>query len=239
MLKIAKKYIALSVLGACSLMMLGGQAQAAELKALSEKQASIVTVAAFTAQGDLARLKPALGKALDAGLTVNETSEVLMHLYAYAGFPKSLNGLNTLVTVLRERKASGIEDVMGPAATPVAPDRDRLAIGKANQERVAGRVVSGPMYELAPFANTLLREHLFGDLFERDVLSFQERELATVGALAGIGNVNPQLRSHMRGSMNVGVTGEQLQEAITVLGENVDQQVADNAQKIFDGLNAK
>ena len=54
---------------------------------LSKKQEKIVTISSLTAKGDLDRLKPELIAGLEAGLTVNEIKEVLVHLYAYSGFP--------------------------------------------------------------------------------------------------------------------------------------------------------
>jgi 4-carboxymuconolactone decarboxylase len=71
---------------------------------LYAKQQSIVTISAFTAKGDLIQLQKALSEGLNAGLTVNETKEVLVQLYAYAGFPRSLNALNSFMDVLKERK---------------------------------------------------------------------------------------------------------------------------------------
>ena len=70
---------------------------------LSEKQKAIVLISTFTAKGDLAKLKQALNAGLDSKLTINESKEVLVHLYAYCGFPRSIQGLNTLITVLDER----------------------------------------------------------------------------------------------------------------------------------------
>lgn len=64
---------------------------------LSAKQKSIVAIAGLTAKGDLAKLKDSLNKGLDAGLTINEAKEVLVHLYAYTGFPRSLNGICMMV----------------------------------------------------------------------------------------------------------------------------------------------
>lgn len=106
-----KKYLALLT----ALMLTAGistGAQAAELKALSTQQANIVTVAAFMAKGDLPNLKKSLATALDNGMTVNQTKEVLVHLYAYTGFPRSLNALSTLNNLVQERKAAGINDEM-------------------------------------------------------------------------------------------------------------------------------
>ncbi len=50
-------------------------------RALSAKQQSIVPIAAFTASGDLQKLKTALNEGLEAGLTINEIKEVLVRGY--------------------------------------------------------------------------------------------------------------------------------------------------------------
>lgn len=232
MLKSCLMVLALAV---CAVSFAGG-AEAAAKKDLTAKQASIVSMAAFTAQGDLLHLKTALNEALEAGMTVNEVKEVLVQMYAYCGFPRSLNGLHTLIAVLEERKAAGIADEIGREATPVDPKRDRYAIGEKTQTELVGRPVVGKTYDFAPVIGVFLKEHLFGDIFERDLLNRQERELATVGALAGIGNVNPQLASHMRVSMNTGITKNQLQEAVDVLSEKVGAATGNNAQQVLDSL---
>ena len=106
--------------------------------ALDQRQQSIIPIAAFTAEGDIDRLKPALNQGLDAGLTVNEIKEILVHLYAYTGFPRSLNGLIAFMEVMDERKAKGIEDVQGKEASPVPPDLDRDAYGAKMRAELAG-----------------------------------------------------------------------------------------------------
>lgn len=171
-------------------------------------------------------------------MTVNEVKEVLVQMYAYCGFPRSLNGINTLITVLDERKAAGagIFDEIGRDATPVDPKRDRYAIGEKTQTELVGRPVAGRTYDFAPVIGVFLKEHLFGDIFERDILDRQERELATVGALAGIGNVNAQLTSHMRVSMNTGISAEQLQETVRLLDKKAGPATGSNAQRVLDSL---
>ena len=72
---------------------------------MNAKQQNIVTIAAFTAKGDLQKLKTALNEGLDAGLTVNEIKEILVQMYAYAGFPRSLNGIGAFMGVMEEREA--------------------------------------------------------------------------------------------------------------------------------------
>src|SRR5688572_32587564 len=75
----------------------------ADTTKLTEKQKAITLMAAFTAKGDLGKLKPAINNALDAGLTINECKEVFLHTYAYCGFPRSIQGLNTLIATIDER----------------------------------------------------------------------------------------------------------------------------------------
>lgn len=228
-----KKYLLLMV------MLLGtigfaGTAQAAPSDTLTDREKSIVTISAFTAQGDLANLKTAINTGLDNGLTVNEIKEVLIQMYAYCGFPRSLNGLNTFIAVLDERKANGIEDEVGPEANVVDPNRDRYAIGAKIQTELVGRPVQGRVYDFAPTIGTFLKEHLFCDIFERGILSNKDREIATVSALAGIGNVNAQLSSHMRVSMNTGVTANQLQELVDILKNDVNANTGENAQNMLN-----
>ena len=91
----------------------------AQDQTLDSKQQRIVIISAFTAKGDLLQLQKALNDGLDAGLTVNEIKEVLVQLYAYAGFPRSLNALNTFMTVLKERKGKSVNDPLGKAPSPL------------------------------------------------------------------------------------------------------------------------
>ena len=60
---------------------------------LSPRRQGLAVIAAFEAKGDQDGLETALGRALDNGLTVSEAKEALSQLYAYTGFPRSLNAL--------------------------------------------------------------------------------------------------------------------------------------------------
>ena len=73
----------------------------AQAQALTPKQESIIPIAALTAEGDAARLKTVLADALNRkSMTVNEMKDVLLQMYAYTGFPRSLTGLGVLVNLL-------------------------------------------------------------------------------------------------------------------------------------------
>lgn len=205
----------------------------AEKQSLSAKQAAIVTIASFTAKGDLAQLKGALNEGLDAGLTVNEIKEVLVQMYAYTGFPRSLNGIGTFMTVLDERKAKGIQDEEGREASALPDNKSSIEIGTDIQTQLAKGPVRGPMFTFAPAIDQFLKGHLFGDIFGRDVLDFQSREIATIASLASMEGVNSQLQAHFKIGFNTGITEEQMKSLITVLNKRVSSGVANNASKVL------
>lgn len=181
--------------------------------ALNTHQQSMVAIAALTATGNVQQLKTALYTALDAGLTINQIKEALVQLYAYCGFPRSLNGINTLMAVLEERKAKGIHDEEGKDATPIADSEGKYETGKKTLQALTGREEKGPKTganAFAPAIDTFLKEHLFADIFSRDVLSYRQRELVTISALAAMPGVEPQLQAHIMMGKNTGITDSQL-----------------------------
>ena len=203
----------------------------ADSQTLSVRQQAIVPIAAFGAAGDMSRLTVALNQGLDAGLTVNDAREVLVQLYAYAGFPRSLNALGELMKVVEARKQRGIQDAEGQTPTHAIPKGDALlAAGTANQTELAGGPVTGALFEFAPAVDEYLKTHLFGDIFERDNLDWQSRELATVSMLSALHGTESQLKSHMGISMNVGITPEQLSQLAQILSDHVDAEAAARAR---------
>jgi len=204
---------------------------------LSTKQKSLIPIAAYTATGELELLKPALNQGLGAGLSVNEIKEAIVHLYAYCGFPRSIRGLQTFMEVLEEREAKGIRDERGPEASPISDDLSKYDRGKKNLEELIGRPLTGPQRGYAAFAPVIeifLKEHLFADIFARDVLTFAERELVTVSVLSSIGGVEPMLRSHLTICLNVGFTPEQLNEFVGIIKASVGKKKAKAAQAVLN-----
>ena len=199
---------------------------------LSSRQQAIIPIAAFGAAGDLPRLAHAINQGLDAGLTVNETKEVLVQLYAYAGFPRSLNALGELMKVVEARKQRGIQDAQGTTPGRAIPKGEALlAAGTANQTRLVGSPVKGALFEFAPAIDEYLKTHLFGDIFERDNLDWQSRELATVAMLSALPGADSQVQSHMAISQNVGLTASQLTQLAQVLADKVDAEAAGRARE--------
>ncbi len=210
---------------------------------LSSKEKGLVSIAATTATGDLTKLKDALNKGLDHGLTINQIKESLIHLYAYAGFPRSIRGLQTLMAVLEERKSKGIGDPLGAEASPIRNDQPKYERGKAILEQLTGIPEKDPKTGYAAFAPVIevfLKEHLFADIFERDVLTYAERELVTVSVLASIGGVEPMLKSHFNICLNIGLTPNQLNQFTVIIGSTLGKSEATAAKRVLDDvLNSK
>lgn len=204
---------------------------------LSKKESGLITIAATAGNGDLTKLKDAINKGLDAGLTSNQIKESLIHLYAYAGFPRSIRGLQTLMSVLEERKAKGINDPTGADASPIPNENPKYERGKAILEQLTGVPEKEPKTGYSAFAPTIeifLKEHLFADIFERNILTYAERELVTISILASIGGVEPMLKSHLTICLNIALSEEKLQQFISTIESAVGKTQAVEAQKIVD-----
>lgn len=81
---------------------------------LELKAKEICVVAALTAMGNASpQLKVHINGALNVGCTINDIKEVIMQMSAYSGFPTSINAMNALQEVIKERKERGIEDLVG------------------------------------------------------------------------------------------------------------------------------
>src|SRR5215211_7035680 len=111
-----------------------GQSASDARQPLLTRQQAIAPIGAATAVGDMTQLSTALNQGLDAGLTVSDAKEILVQLYAYAGFPRSLNALGELMNVLDARKQRGVQDAPGSAPSRAIPKGEALlAAGTANQ----------------------------------------------------------------------------------------------------------
>ena len=174
----------------------------------NQRQAAcMAAIACNESKADYVALAEAIDTGLDAGLTVSQVKEALSQLYAYTGFPRSLNALGTMQRVLEQRQADGKTTREGEDASPMTVGYDALQQGTGIQTKLSGRPFD---YAFCPAEDYYLKAHLFGDIFARDNLSHADRELITVSALSGLENVMPQLQSHVRGALNMGVTQEQL-----------------------------
>jgi len=205
-------------------------------KVLSAKQESIVPIAAYTAKGDQKLLKNALNNGLDVGLSIAEIKEVLVQLYAYAGFPRSLNAITTLETIVNERKQKSINDIVGKEPSAVNFPNGKFEFGKNVQTQLTGTTAIGAPQKFVPVIDTLLKEHLFADIFSRDNLDFVSREITTISALASMSGTESQLCSHVTISKNIGITEQQLRAIAFIISTKVGWQEGNTITKIINNI---
>jgi 4-carboxymuconolactone decarboxylase len=206
---------------------------------LVPKEKSIIIISSLTAQGKIPALQKALGEALNAGLTVNEIKEILVHTYAYCGFPRSIRALQTFMQVMEDRKAKGISDTFGKEASPLPVDDNKYQRGKKILGDLTGTLQPEQLSgygAFAPAIDTFLKEHLFADIFERDVLTYAQRELVTISVISAIGEADPMLRSHLIISLRTGWSAAQLRAFIAVISPTIGKEKTAAAKAVLNEI---
>ena len=212
------------------------QTNETENKLLSSRDKSTIAIAVLTAKGDLVQLKSKLIGGLEAGLTINEIKEIVVHTYAYCGFPRSIRGLQTFMEVLEERKSKGIIDQLGNEATKVINEEDKYSRGKSILQKLTNATIPNTLSGYAAFApiiDIFLKEHLFADIFEIDVLSFIQREWVTISVISTIGEAEPMLKSHLLICLNLGVVPEQLKEFTEIIKPIIGKRKTKSAKHVL------
>jgi len=103
--------------------------------------------------------------------------------------------------------------------TPYSPDasESRLQRGQRVLDVIdgeAGHKVVAALADIAPDFATYLFEFPFGDIYSRRGLDLRSREIATIAALAAMGNATPQLKVHIEAGLNVGLTRDEIVEVL-------------------------
>jgi len=211
-------------------------------QSLDDREQNLAAISALTATGNIEKLKTQLNAGLDAGLTVNEIKEALVQLYAYCGFPRSLNGISSFMQVLEERKKNDITDEVGKAATPLKDTLDTYERGRKTLEVLTKtpQVKPAPGFgEFAPRIDAFLKEHLFADIFDSDVLDYRKREIVTIAALAAMQGTEGQLQAHIGMGMNTGITVEQVKAVFDIIEDAVSKEQAETARAVLSNTKSK
>jgi len=179
---------------------------------LDLRQRQMVTMAALAALGNAQpQLRFHIAGALHVGCTPEQVVELMMHLSIYAGFPAALNGVFAAKEVYA---AQGVTVSTEQTAATSSRYEDGLASLRAIDGDAGERVLAS-LQDVAPDLGRFIIAFCFGEIYTRPGLDTMSRELATVAALAAMGDATPQLKVHMHGFLNVGGTGEQLVEIVT------------------------
>lgn len=171
---------------------------------LSLRERSLVTIASLIATGKTAQLTGHLGRGLDNGLLPTETSGLLAHLAVYSGWPNAVSALAVYEQVYTARK-------IDTATLRVAVPR----LSASADDALPG--ASGAVAGRAPKFAQLTRDVVFDDLWRRSDLTARDRSLATIAALASMGDAD-QLAFYVRRGLDAGLMHEQITEAVTHLG---------------------
>ena len=78
-----------------------------------------------------------------------------------------------------------------------------------------GKRVIESLKDIAPDIGKYVIEFAFGDIYTREGLNLQQKQLVTISALTTQGGCEPQLHVHINAALNVGLTPQEIVEAIT------------------------
>jgi 4-carboxymuconolactone decarboxylase len=173
---------------------------------LSPRDRSLVTVSVLIATGKPAQLAGHLNRALTNGVKPSEASGLLAHLAIYSGWPNAVSALEVYDQVYAARKIDTTTLRTGAPHVPVS------ASGAARAQ-----AVTKDFGAIAPKFAQLTNDVVFDDLWRRPDLSPRDRSLATIAALAAMGD-DDQLDGYLRLGVESGLTRAQIVEALTHLG---------------------
>lgn len=187
---------------------------------LDLKSKEIAVVAALTAIGTAEpQLKVHINGALNVGSSINEVKEVILQMSGYSGFPSTINAMNALKEVIETRKAQGIKDREGKLATKMCSETDRFEQGSkmlAVLDEAQLAILESTYNDFAPDLVKLV-VNSYADVISRDNLDLKYRQIATISALAAMGNARPQLKFHIKAGLNIGLTKEEITEIMYLM----------------------
>lgn len=203
----------------------------------SLKQKEIAVVAALTAMGNAApQLNVHINGALNVGCSVEEILEVIIQMSSYSGFPGSLNAINVLKEVIKDRKIT-----FEPVKEDKNGDRFSIGLGMLSQlEKNQVQILKENLDNIAPDMVEYIIAYGYGDVYSRKNLSLKMRQIATIAALTAMGTARPQLAFHIKSGLNIGLTKEEITETIILICVYAGFPAALNgistAKEVFENL---
>ena len=212
---------------------------------LSRRDRSMIVLATLIALGQTGKeMVVHTQGAIHHGMTREEVEELVTHVSAYVGFPKTLGAIRIVQDGLRSFEESGKLPPHKPAARK--SDDERYNDGLDVLSTLMGwsdPATEAPKLEerLGPLGPLSIR-YLFGEVWARTELSRRDRSLITVTILAALGRTD-QMSTHVPGALNHGVTREEIEEVmVQMLGyAGWPAAVAGiaKAREIFAAIDAK
>lgn len=179
---------------------------------LDLKKREMITCTVLSVMQTLPQLKSHAAAALNVGVTPVELRETIYQCAPFIGFPRTLNAIGVINEVFEER---GIELPLEPQGTTT--EENRFEKGFAIQNPIYGDEISQRMaYVPGGMGNDVSRfltEYCFGDIYTRNGLDVQTRELLIYCILTAL-EADSQLASHAVGNMKLGTSRETLAAAV-------------------------
>lgn len=169
---------------------------------LDVKTREMITCVTLATMQTLPQLKAHAAATLNVGVTPVELREAIYQCAPFIGFPKTLNAVNTINEVFKEK---GIALPLESKET--VQEDERFEKGKEIQFPLYGEKMKESLQTLPDGMNEalprLLTEMCFGDFYTRDGLDVKTRELLSLCVLATLG-ADRQIESHSRGNIKAG-----------------------------------
>lgn len=180
---------------------------------LSEKMQQLITLVVLTTNQNFKELTRHVSAALNKGVSPIEIKEAVYQCIPYIGFAKVESALEQVNEVF---KADGVTLPVESQSTTT--EESRFDKGLAVQKSIFGDIID-QMHQNGPAELKHIQNYLsafcFGDIYTRESLDLEQRELLTLCILISLGGCENQVKSHISGNVSVGNTKETLISAIT------------------------
>ena len=182
---------------------------------LSRRDRSLIVVTILTTLNQLNQLRTHVQGAINHGLSRAEVEEIMVQLAGYAGFPRAIDGMTTARASIAA--LDGVDELAPSSPAERKDDDQRSADAREVMDRLsADQAPGGIGVDMGPFTGTAGR-FAFGELWARGELSRRDRSLVVCATLV-TQDKPTELRFHLQGALNHGVTMDELEELmITVI----------------------
>ena len=183
---------------------------------LSRRDRSLIVVTILATLNQLNQLRSHVQGGVHHGLTRTEIEEIFVQLAGYAGFPRAIDAMTTAHQAMAE--LHGVERLEpSPPAEPADDDARSAAARDVMAGLSRNQPPGGVGVDMGDFTGAAGR-FAFGELWARPQLSRRDRSLVVCATLT-TQDKPTELRFHLQGALNHGVTLGELEELmVTVIG---------------------
>ncbi|MFT3964971.1 MAG: carboxymuconolactone decarboxylase family protein [Sphingobium sp.] len=204
--------------------------------ALDLQTRCFITIAALGALTRSEQLKVYVNAALNLGIAPQDILEAMGQMGVYAGLSAASIGMDVARDVFTERglRKSGAGAPMTPKIPMTVQERED-AFRRVGQDLSIGRIGHGadarPLVALATGPWSIAAKDMpleyeigqfqgkygYGEIWGRAALGYRMRSFITVATLQAV-NENDQLHYHLNNALNLGITPEEVHEALVQVG---------------------